>query len=280
MWMQILIAAGFSPFGEKFPGEWKRTLKDANPSGFYESMLRHGIYYRTNPHPRTGAYFFPEQVEKHVVKVFIPGLARSDRAYIGRVVATMREWREYESSINRLWGIEDEERQKKNPDSPTPVRMPGALEWWGENFTLMRDIAIRRYPVHVQSYDGLLADPEAVIRKTLDWLGEGDVEAAAAAVNPKNRTQERPESDSVDARFAEVFDDLYNTVHQGKGLSRDFIEKLNRTNEQMIPMIREHQRLVNEDALKRRKERQEAGIADPDADADPDAAPEDEVPPE
>ncbi len=54
-------------------------------------MLRAGIYYATNPHPRTGAYFFPEQVEHHCVKVFIPGLVRTDRAFIGRVVASMRE---------------------------------------------------------------------------------------------------------------------------------------------------------------------------------------------
>ena len=55
MWMQILIAA---------PANWGNTIRDANPSGFYESLLRQGIYWRTNPHPRTGAYFFPEQVER------------------------------------------------------------------------------------------------------------------------------------------------------------------------------------------------------------------------
>ncbi len=267
MWMQILIAAGFPPFGEKFPGEWQKTLKDANPSGFYESMLRHGIYYRTNPHPRTGAYFFPEQVERHVVKVFIPGLVRSDRAYIGKVVATMREWREYESSVERLWRIEDEERLKKRPDSSAPARMPGALEWWSENFALMRDIAIRRFPVHVQSYDGLLADPAKVITKTLEWIGEGDTAAAIAAVRPENRTQQRPESTTVAPVFAKVFDELYQTVHENKGLTREFIEKLNRTNEQLLPQIREQQRLVTEDAIRRRAERRARGEREPE---DPD----------
>jgi hypothetical protein len=255
MWMQILIAAGFPPFGEKFPGEWQRTLKDANPSGFYESMLRHGIYYRTNPHPRSGAYFFPEQVERHVVKVFIPGLVRSDRAYIGRVVATMREWREYESSIQRLYAIEDEERQRKHPGAPVPERMPPALEWWGENFSLMRDIAIRRYPVHVQSYDGLLADPPGVITRTLQWLGEGDAAAAIAAVRPENRTQTRPDSTTVEPAVAEVFDELYATVHEARGLSRSFIEKLNRTNEQLVERLRTHQQAVAADAARRRRER-------------------------
>lgn len=271
MWMQILIAAGFPPFGEKFPGEWQKTLKQANPSGFYESMLRHGIYYRTNPHPRTGAYFFPEQVERHVVKVFIPGLVRSDRAYIGKVVATMREWREYESSVERLWTIEDEQRKEKNPDLPRPARMPGALEWWTENFALMRDIAIRRFPVHVQSYDGLLEDPEKVITKTIEWLGDGDAAAAIAAVRPENRTQQRPESDSIDAAFAEVFDELYDTVHQGKGLTRALIEQLNRTNEQLLPQIREHQRRVAEDAMRRRAARKPGDPPEPDDGGEPPA---------
>ena len=91
LWMQILIAAGIPYFGEAFPRDWETTLKEANKEGFYESMLRAGIYYATNPHPRSGAYFFPEQVERHCVKVFIPGLVRTDRAYIGRVVASMRD---------------------------------------------------------------------------------------------------------------------------------------------------------------------------------------------
>ena len=83
LWMQILIAAGIPHFGEAFPRDWENTLKEANKEGFYESMLRAGIYYATNPHPKTGAYFFPEQVEGHCVKVFIPGLVRTDRAFIG-----------------------------------------------------------------------------------------------------------------------------------------------------------------------------------------------------
>ena len=160
MWMQILIAAGLPAFGEAFPRKWEKTIKDANPDGFYESILRRGIYWATNPHPRTGDYFFPEQVENHIVKVFIPGLVRTDRAYIGHVVATMRHWREYEASLNRLYAMEDESRKAAGKDGPPPPRIPPVLEWWMENFSLVRDIVTRRYRVHVQSYDGLLRDPE------------------------------------------------------------------------------------------------------------------------
>ena len=65
MWMQILIAAGFPHIGEAFPMRWEQTIKAANPDGFFESHLRRGVFYKTNPHPKTGAYLFPEQVQHH-----------------------------------------------------------------------------------------------------------------------------------------------------------------------------------------------------------------------
>ncbi|MCA9681332.1 MAG: hypothetical protein KC457_03985 [Myxococcales bacterium] len=261
MWMQILIAAGFPAFGEAFPSNWGKTIRDANPAGFYESLLRQGIYWRTNPHPRTGAYFFPEQVTRHVVKVFIPGLVRSDRAFIGKVVATVRDWREYERSLNRLYAMEDQARRERNPDSTDPIRFPPALEWWSENFALVRDIAIRRYPVHVQSYDGLLADPEAVIRKTLGWLGDPDIDVdkAIAAVDPEHRTQRRAEAeapvgeDSVEPEYAAIFDELFATIHAGQGLPMALIQRLNQINHQLVPRIHAAQQAVHEDQQRRRK---------------------------
>lgn len=276
MWMQILIAAGFTPFGEAFPSNWGETLREANPSGFYESLLRQGIYWRTNPHPRTGAYFFPEQVERHVVKVFIPGLVRTDRAYIGRVVATVREWREYEASLHRLYAMEDKARLERRPDSRGPVRFPPALEWWSENFALVRDIAIRRYPVHVQSYDGLMKNPEQVIRKTLQWIGDKsqgpgshasiDVEKAVAAVEPSNRTQVRPESDTMEPEFAAMFDALYEAIDAGRGLDRELIKALNETNTKLVPRITAAQKAVHDDQVRRMQARTQAapGDASPD----------------
>jgi len=241
MWMQILVGAGLPAFGEAFPSHWGDTIRDANPSGFYESILRRGIYYRTNPHPQSGEYFFPEQVQRHVVKVFIPGLVRTDRAFIGKVVATMRAWREYESSIARLYAMEDE---KRKADAPTPVRMPAHLEWWAENFALIRDIATRRYPVNVQSYDSLLADPDKVIAETLSWVGEGDVAAGRAAVNPEHRTQHQVESDSFDTETAALCDELYDTVDQRKVLTPAFVHKLNECDRKLAPLIVEAQKKI------------------------------------
>jgi hypothetical protein len=253
MWMQILIAAGFEPFGEAFPRTWGETIKDANPDGFYESILRRGIYWATNPHPRTGDYFFPEQVENHIVKVFIPGLIKTDRAYIGHVIATMRHWREYEASLDRLFAMEDEARQREHPGAVAPPRIPAVLEWWHENFSLVRDIVTRRHRVHVQSYDGMLRDPERVIHDTIKWLGRGDAAAGFAAVKPGNRTQVRPETSSVDPEIAEVFDLLYAVVDERKAITPALIGKLNDTNRILGPRVAAAQKMVADEAKKRRR---------------------------
>lgn len=254
MWMQILTAAGLPAFGEAFPRNWEATLKDANPDGFYESGLRQGIYWRTNPHPVTGAYFFPEQVERHVVKVFIPGLVKSDRAYIGSVLATVRHWREYESSLTRLYAIEEETRRKRGGDTKEPLRMPLLLEWWSENYALLRDIVVRRYRVHVQSYDGLLRDPKQVITDTIAWLGHGDAAAGIAAVKPSNRTQSRDEDapSSLDATLVEAFNLLYAAIDQRTGIDAGLIARLNKTQSILAPRIAEAQRAVAEHEKRRR----------------------------
>ena len=113
MWMQILVAAGFPHVGTPFPGNWGESIRDANPAGFYESLLRQGVFHATNPDPRTGRFVRPSQVERHVVKVFVPGLVRTDFGYIGRVLATMRPWREYVASLRRLFAIEDAWRARR-----------------------------------------------------------------------------------------------------------------------------------------------------------------------
>jgi hypothetical protein len=269
LWMQILIAAGIPHFGEAFPRDWATTLKEANKEGFYESLLRAGIYYATNPHPKSGAYFFPEQVEGHCVKVFIPGLVRTDRAYIGHVVATVREWREHEASLLRLNAMEDAERASaEGDDAAPPERMPPALEWWAENFSLVRDISIRRYRVHAQTYDGLLRDPERVIRETIAWLGKGDATRALAQPKPERRTFQRPSSTSVPSEVAEVFDELYATIDQRKELPQSFLLKLNETNERLMPLLEENTRRVMTDVARRRaRARADAASELPAADA-------------
>ena len=265
MWMQILRAAGFPILGKAFPRNWGAgALRDANPDGFYETALRQGVYFRTNPHPLTGKYFMPEDVEGYAVKVFIPGVVRSERAYISNLVANIRAWREYEASILRLYAMEDEAQEAKQPDHEPPFRFPPALEWWMENFALVRDISLRRYPARLQAYDRVLEAPEEVVPQVLEWIGSGDVEAAVAAVKPENRTQvDVSGSDSVEPKLARVFDDLYAAVREGKGISGALLETLNQTNQAMIPQLMELQKKVASSQMEAAAKSQVAGKATP-----------------
>jgi hypothetical protein len=266
MWMQILAAAGLPVIGEEFPGNWRKTLRAANPYGFHESLLRHGLYYRTNPHPITGEFVRPGDVRGHAVKVFIPGLIRTDASYLDRVLVTVRPWREYEASLVRLHALDDQIL----PDDAARAaaarrRMPPALEWWDEHVVFLRDLAVRGYACHVQSYDGVLDDPRGVVARVLAWLDvDADVAAAVAAVHPQARTQRAPVSDSVTPAVAEVFDAFYAAVHAGLGLDAALIARINHTHQQLEPTITRH--------------REQIAIASgllPARSADPDARPDD-----
>lgn len=243
MWMQVLRAAGIPVLGEAFPRNWDKVpLRDANPDGFYESILREGIYFATNPHPVTGKYFLPEHVQGYAVKVFVPGVIRSERAYISHLIATFRPWREYTASIERLYALEDQGRREL---ADPPIRFPPALEWWMENFALVRDITLRKLPCRLQTYDDVLERPVEVITAALEWAGCGDIERAIAAVKPDNRTQiDSPDSNEIEPRFARVFDDLYAAIKQREGLSGALLETLNQTNRALLPRLAELQREV------------------------------------
>lgn len=249
MWMRILEAAGLPFVGERFPGDWEQTLRQANPHGFYESLLRHGVYHRTNPHPATGEYVRPDDVREHAVKIFIPGLIRSEASYLDRVIVTVRPWREYEASVTRMVSLEDE-ALADDPEARralAALRMPPALEWWDEHFALVRDISVRGYACHVQSYDGVLEDPRGVVEHTLRWLEVDrplDLEAAVAVVDPACRRFEGPRSEAVEPEVAEVFDAFYAAVRAGEGLSGELISRMNATHERLAPRIAEHRERI------------------------------------
>ncbi len=262
MWMQVMQAAGIAVLGKAFPRNWADgPLRDANPDGFYESLLRNGVYYRTNPHPQTGKYFLPEHVEGYAVKVFVPGVIRSERAYIECLIANVRQWREYESSINRLYAMEAkgrEEQRAKGVEVEEPFNFPPAYEWWMENFALVRDISLRRYPALLQTYDQVLERPDHIIPRVLAKLGEDSAEAAeaaVAAVKPENRTQTRPESESVEPKLAKVFDDLYAAIYEGKGIANTLLRTLNDTNQALLPELTKLQHKVAQSQLLRQSKR-------------------------
>jgi len=258
MWMQLMNAAGIPVIGEKFMRNWETTIRDANPHGFYESPLRRGLYYRTNPDPRSGMYLTERDMRGQALKVFIPGLVRTERAYIERVVATMRNWREYGASLSRLHEMESESRRATGKErSAERVRMPPVLEWWRENYMLMRDVAIRQYPVFMVSYDNVVSNPSEILPRVFTWLGAGDGAAAIAHVDADVRTQRAATIDApedVEPEIAEVFDEFYGRIHEGVAIDAPFIERLNATDEALQERIAQAMAHVRVDALARRRE--------------------------
>ena len=248
LWMQLLAEGGLPFLGEEFPRQWGVSIREANPRGFYESRLRHGVFYATNPDPTTGEYLAPGATKGHAVKVFIPGLVRTDVAYIDKVIATMRHWRVYSSSMTALNALEARFRVAQEPEfggeegSAAPIdgdsqrNMPLAVEWFQENFELIRDFAVRRYPLHMVTYDRLLEKPRGTLEQVMGWLGVGDPVVAARAIEPTLQRQTRhggPPS-GVSRRDEEVFDRLFASVHERSAVPADLAGEMNETFERLV----------------------------------------------
>lgn len=237
MWMQILVAADLPVVGRAFPKNWKGgALRDANRDGFFEGRYRDGIFFATNPGP-DGRYVRPQDTKGKIAKVFIPGVLRTEYAHIQGVIANVREWREYTASVDRLWALDEQQRLAEEPDMPPTLRLPAPLEWWAENFALIRDQQLRGYPAVIQTYDQVLADPAKYVREALEMIGRGDLKSALTAVKPDRRTQAGTRCDAVEPHIAQAFDDLHAAVAAGKGFSKSLISKLIAVNTELEPQV-------------------------------------------
>ncbi|MCB9508301.1 MAG: hypothetical protein H6697_11640 [Myxococcales bacterium] len=241
MWMQILGAAGIPVLGAEFSSVWKETIFEANPHGFFESSFRRGIYYATNPDPKSGVYIHPVRSRGIAVKVFVPGLCRSDFAYLGRVIGTVRHWREYGTSLDRLLTMEAAALEARTGHArPERPRVEPLLEWWLENFLLIRDIATRQYPARLISYARIVDEPATWIPRMIEWLGRGDVEKAVAAVDPEVRTSFAPNNavaDDLDPKHVAAFDLVYAAAHDGIALGAAELALLNEVHTELVGRI-------------------------------------------
>ncbi len=274
MCMQILRAAGFPIIGEAFPAGWGDTIRKANPHGFFESQLVSGIFFKTNPHPVSGAFLFPEETQRHVVKVFIPGLIRTDLAFIDHVLVTVRGWRDFARSRKRFRELSvkqggiDTNTGETNPKVPAreDLELPCILEWWADNFSVVRDLAVRRYAAHVVTYEALVEDPAPHIAEILEWLGEGDLQSAIRAVERKTPPTQKTavvasdnDTDAVEAtareyvenRHLDVFDEFHDFLRRGEALSATFVEKLNQTDRELQPIFISHHASVRLESARR-----------------------------
>ena len=231
MWMQALVAAGLPHIGSAFPVNWRDTLRQHNPRGFYESVFRTGVNHLTNPHPESGLFLFPDAVERHVVKVFPVGLVQSDYSYIHRVVATIRDWRSYDQSVRRL--ITDD-----RPDLDAP-KLPPWLEWWLENYALIRDVAIRKHAIVMTTYDAALRDPERTVGSVVDWLGDADRAAAVASIDPSLHRATPVAAESPPEDLIPVFDALYDAIDTTRAVPADLIERMNTAHVRIVTEFRD-----------------------------------------
>jgi hypothetical protein len=248
MWMQILQAAGYRLLGERFPRDWGRTIREANKQGFYESPLRHGIRADTNRHPETGKPLDAASTRGLAVKVFARGLLRTESAYLSKVIATVRPWREVQHSLERLYAMEHanklalaKRRGWSNEVLPSLAHPPSVLEWWHDNVSLLRDAGRRRYPLRLVSYASVLRSTSSVVRNTLDWLGGGQLEAALACIQPTMRTQDiaalPPVESGLSPAHEAVFDELYARIDTGIALDPAFLNTVDRVHRELVPRL-------------------------------------------
>lgn len=252
MWMQVLKAAGIRTIGAAFAKVWKETIHDANKRGFYESRYRRGIYYATNPHPETGVWLRPRETQSLGVKVFVPGVIRSDVIYLSRVVASVRPFRQYTSSLTRLYEMERRNNEARGRGRFNSAQMDPTLEWWLENFLLVRDLTTRRYPARLVSYESMLEKPEAICDEIFDWIGVGDAKLAAAAVHPEDRTQEETGVSDISHRSEEVFDEYHHRIKEGIPFDESFLKKMNETHLDLLPEVEAELERLSEAAKERR----------------------------
>ena len=187
MWMQMLRAGGLPVVGEAFPLDWAETLSGANPRGFYESTLLNGINTTTNPNPYTGALLRPEETRHVAVKVFARGVVRTQRPFLTRVVVSVRHWRAYVSSRERIIALYNPHRDA--PVDPSPLA--STLEWWTSHYLLLQDAVLRGYRTRFVRYEPVLQDPSRIAGPILDWLDVPlDRDAALAVIEPGLKTQD------------------------------------------------------------------------------------------
>lgn len=237
MWMQALVAAGIPHLGEAFPADWGDSpLREANPDGFFEGPYVNGVFFGTNPSP-DGRYLQPQALSGTVAKVFVPGVLRTERVYIEGVVANVREWREYEASVTRLHQLNAERLRKDDPSAYVPELLPPAIQWWVENFSLVRDAATRGYPLQLQTYRQVLEEPRGPLEAALAVIGAGDIDAALAAVDPARRTKKELESQSVEPRIARMFDEFHERVAAGEPFEPPFIRACADLTRELEPLL-------------------------------------------
>lgn len=244
MWMQILVAAGLEPLGRRFSANWEERLSHLNPEGFYESPFRHGLNFTNNPDPQTGQYIDPREETFTAMKVFGSALAMTEFAYLNRVIGTMRDWRSFVASRERL---ERGDRRGK-PKVPSELRLAPTLEWWMANYGMVRDATIRRYPFSWLSYESMVSEEgPMLVEQALRWIDptrDWNVDAAVSQIRPELRHYALDDLEVqepwMSAEAEQLFDDLYALAHRGQSVDSSMLIRMDEYHRVVLPYIHEH----------------------------------------
>ncbi len=250
LWMQLLAAAGIEWIGEEFPLDWGTTLRDLNPRGFFESKLRDGIHWQSNPDPDSGVYLHPKECPNHAVKIFPMGLVRTDLAFIDKVLVSYRPWRAQAASTRRFFDVEAKAARQAGIEPP-PLRDPVSL-WFRDLYLLFEDFERRRYPVHVQPLPALMKDPESVLVRVFAWLDlprqrplDELLPVVIAVIEPGLLNRAHHESPDLslesehDAATIRVLDDLDHALATDGAVPEALLGDMNELILRLLPRLRE-----------------------------------------
>ena len=122
-----------------------------------------------------------------------------------------------------------------------------ALEWWRENYDLIRNFATRRFAFNLVSYQKLLSNPDEIITPVIEWctkdsiqLERLNIDKAIAVVKPKLNTQKETmiEDSPLTPEQEATFEELHDYFYRQEPLKGSFIEKLNELDLVLSPQIR------------------------------------------
>jgi hypothetical protein len=217
-WIDVLRAAGAPVLGESIPKTWSEHAETAVQPSFFATLGDQGVFYKTNPDPYSQVYLDAAEAEDVAFRMKVNAVLRSERAYLGHVVASMPHFRAVEGEGERLAAV---------------------LLWWNDYVGLLRDASTRRYPLHLVSEEALARAPEATLRTVLGFVGAPLTEAAerVASALPAPRPRDPDAGRGLPPTVLDVFEELHRRVDQDEGFDRPFLERLYAVNQALTPQI-------------------------------------------
>jgi hypothetical protein len=204
--------------GETIPTTWSVHAEEAVQPSFFGTLGDQGIFYKTNPDPYSQVYVEASEVEAVALQMKVNGVLRTERAYVGHVIASMPHFGSLRTEGDKL---------------------PAVLLWWNDYVGLLRDAATRRYPLRLVSEEALARAPEVTLRTVLAFADVPITEAAVSVARslPEPGPGDPEAGKDLPPTVLDVFEELHRRVDQDEGFDRPFLERLYAVNQALTPQI-------------------------------------------